>query len=70
MSRVPLTVFSEDFLWSIGKCAVQSPETAGRAQKSRQRTRWEMLLWGGGVFGFLAILYYLIRDTGPKPDAP
>ena len=39
-------------------------------KRARQRTRREVLLWGGGVFGFLAILYYLIRDTGPKPDAP
>jgi hypothetical protein len=29
-----------------------------------------MLLWGGGILGFLAILYYVIRDTGPKPDQP
>ena len=43
------------------------PEQRKRAQ---QRTRREMLLWGGGVLGFLAILYYLIRDTGPKPDSP
>jgi proteasome lid subunit RPN8/RPN11/DNA-directed RNA polymerase subunit RPC12/RpoP len=37
-------------------------------RRSRQRTRREILLWGGGTLGFLAILYYLIRDTGPKPD--
>lgn len=30
--------------------------------------RREVLLWAGGVFGFLVVLYYLIRDTGPKPD--
>jgi len=34
MSRVPLTVFSEDFPWSAGTRPVQFPETAGRAQKS------------------------------------
>ena len=39
-------------------------------RRSRERTRREILLWGGGIFGFLAILYYLVRDTGPKPDAP
>jgi proteasome lid subunit RPN8/RPN11 len=39
-------------------------------KRARQRTRREILLWGGGSLGFLAILYYLIRDTGPKPDAP
>ena len=39
-------------------------------KRARQRTRREVLLWGGGILGFLAILYYMIRDTGPKPDAP
>ena len=39
-------------------------------KRARQRTRREILLWGGGVLGFLAILYYLIRDTGPKQDQP
>jgi proteasome lid subunit RPN8/RPN11 len=39
-------------------------------KRARQRTRRELLLWGGGIFGFLAILYYIVRDTGPKPDAP
>jgi proteasome lid subunit RPN8/RPN11/DNA-directed RNA polymerase subunit RPC12/RpoP len=39
-------------------------------KRARQRTRREVLLWCGSVFGFLAILYYLIRDTGPKQDAP
>jgi ssDNA-binding Zn-finger/Zn-ribbon topoisomerase 1 len=43
------------------------PEERKRAW---QRTRREMLLWSGGILGFLAILYYLIRDTGPRPDAP
>lgn len=36
----------------------------------RERTRREILLWGGGILGFLAALQYLIRDTGPKQDAP
>jgi len=35
-------------------------------KRALQRTRREILLWGGGVFGFLAILYYIVRDTGPK----
>jgi len=39
-------------------------------KRARERTRREILLWGGGIFGFLAILYYIVRDTGPKPDAP
>ena len=39
-------------------------------KRARQRTRREMFLWGGGILGFLAILYYIVRDTGPKPDAP
>jgi len=41
------------------------PEERKRAW---QRTRREILLWGGGILGFLFILYYLIRDTGPKQD--
>jgi len=58
-----------------------SPDLLERARSGRhkrpeerkrawQRRRRDFLLWGGGIFGFLAILYYLIRDTGPKPDAP
>jgi proteasome lid subunit RPN8/RPN11/DNA-directed RNA polymerase subunit RPC12/RpoP len=43
------------------------PEERKRAW---QRTRREIILWGCGIFGFLAILYYLIRDTGPKQDQP
>jgi proteasome lid subunit RPN8/RPN11 len=39
-------------------------------KRARQRTRREIILWGSGIFGFLAILYYLIRDTGPKQDQP
>jgi hypothetical protein len=41
------------------------PEERRRAW---HRTRREMLLWGGGIFGFLAILYFIIRDAGPKRD--
>ena len=43
------------------------PEERKRAW---ERTRREMLPWSGGIIGFLAILYYLIRDTGPKQDQP
>lgn len=39
-------------------------------RRIRQRTRREVLLWGGGILGFMAILYYLVRDTGPKSDQP
>jgi proteasome lid subunit RPN8/RPN11 len=39
-------------------------------RRARERTRREILLWGGGILGFLAILYYLVRDTGAKPDQP
>lgn len=53
------------------KAARSSPrKRPEERRRARQRTRREMLLWGGGIFGFLAILYYIIRDTGPKPDAP
>ncbi len=33
------------------------------------RTRREMLLWGGGIFVFLLILFFLISDTGAKHEA-
>jgi len=51
---------------------VLSPPKRRREERQRalHRTRREILLWGGGVVGFLMILYYLIRDTGPRPDAP
>jgi hypothetical protein len=39
------------------------PEERKRVWKRRRR---EILLWGGGILCFLAILYSLIRDTGPK----
>ena len=34
------------------------------------RTRRELLLYSGGIIGFLLFLFYMIRDTGPKPDQP
>ena len=39
-------------------------------RRVRERTRREVLLWGGGILGFLAILYYVTRDSGAKPDQP
>jgi proteasome lid subunit RPN8/RPN11 len=58
---------SSDLLERARSSPRKRPEERKRAQ---QRTRRELLLWGGGILGFLAILHYLIRDTGPKPDAP
>ena len=58
---------SSDLLERVRSSPRKRPEERKRA---RQRTRRELLLWGGGIFGFLAFLYYMIRDTGPKPDAP
>ena len=34
------------------------------------RTRREILLWSGGILGFLLILLYLVRDTGPTSYQP
>ncbi len=56
-----------EVLDSIRPSAHKRPEERRRA---RQRTRREVLLWGGGTLGFLAILYYLVRDNGPKQDQP
>jgi proteasome lid subunit RPN8/RPN11 len=39
-------------------------------RRVRERTRREVLLWGGGILGFMAMLYYLVRDAGPKSDQP
>ncbi len=41
-------------------------------QKKRAwlRTRRELFLYSGGIIGFLLFLFYMIRDTGPKPDQP
>lgn len=39
-------------------------------RRARLRTRREILLWGGGILGFLAILRYLIREPLPKSDQP
>ena len=58
---------SPDLLERARATSRKRPEERKRA---RLRARREILLWGGGILGFLAILYYMIRDTGPKPDAP
>ena len=54
-----------DLLDAIRPTSRKRPEERRRAWL---RTRREILLWGGGIIGFLMILYYLIRDTGPKQD--
>ena len=48
---------SSGLLESARSSPRRRPEERKRA---RQRTRREILLWGGGVFGFLAILYYIV----------
>lgn len=58
---------SSDLLERARSSSRKRPE---ERRKIRQRTRREILLWGGGIVGFLAILHYLIRDTGSKSDAP
>jgi len=58
---------SSDLVERVRSSPRRRPEERRRA---RERTRRETLLWGGGILGFLAVLYYLVRDTGPKPDAP
>ncbi len=55
-------------LWeSVRQHPRKRPEERRRA---RSRSRREILLWGGGIVGFLAILRYLIRDTGSAPPQP
>ena len=58
---------SSDLLERARSRSQGRPEERRRA---RRRTRREILLWGGGVLGFLAILYFVIRDTGPRSDGP
>ena len=58
---------SPDFLELARSSRRGRPEERRRA---RLRTRREVLLWSGGIFSFLAILYYILRDTDPKSDAP
>jgi proteasome lid subunit RPN8/RPN11 len=54
---------------------LERPRTRSRKRpeekrRSRVRTRRELLLWGGGILGFVAILCYLIRDSSSRPDQP
>jgi proteasome lid subunit RPN8/RPN11 len=56
-----------DILESIRPSSHKRPEERRRAWL---RTRREILLWGASIAGFVAILYFLIRDSGPKPDQP
>jgi proteasome lid subunit RPN8/RPN11/DNA-directed RNA polymerase subunit RPC12/RpoP len=58
---------SPDLLESARSGPRKRPEERKRAW---QRTRREMLLWGGGILGFAVFLYYVVRDTGPKQDPP
>jgi proteasome lid subunit RPN8/RPN11/DNA-directed RNA polymerase subunit RPC12/RpoP len=55
-------------LWdSTRPTARKRPEEVKRA---RLRKRREILLWGGGILGFLAILHYLVKEPAPKSDQP
>ncbi len=58
---------SSDLLDRARSGSRKRPEERKRAWQRRRR---EVLLWGGGTIGFLAILYYLIRESGPKPEQP
>jgi len=64
---------SRSFLKTTDLRELIRPTSRKRPEERRRawlRTRREMLLWGCGILGFLLILLYLIRDTGPKPDQP
>ena len=56
---------SSDLLELFRSSPRRRPEERRRAW---HRTRREMLLWGAGILGFLAILSYLSQDSGPKRD--
>ncbi len=58
---------------SRGLLELAHPHAGKRPEERKRawlRTRREILLYGGGVLGFLLFLFYLIRDAGPKPDQP
>ncbi len=57
---------SASVLSSVPARRRKGPEARRRAW---QHTRQDLLLWGGGIIGFLAILHYLVRDTSSS-DAP
>jgi proteasome lid subunit RPN8/RPN11/DNA-directed RNA polymerase subunit RPC12/RpoP len=58
---------SEDLLQRVRS---NQPRRREQRKRALRRTRREVLLWGGGALCFLAILYYLTRDSGPKSDGP
>jgi proteasome lid subunit RPN8/RPN11/DNA-directed RNA polymerase subunit RPC12/RpoP len=58
---------SSDVLERARSRSKRRPEERRRTQR---KTRREILLWGGGILGFLATLYYVVQDTGGRPDAP
>jgi predicted RNA-binding Zn-ribbon protein involved in translation (DUF1610 family) len=39
-------------------------------RRTWSRTRREIILWSGGILGFLLILSYLVRESDPKSDEP
>ena len=58
---------------SRGLLELAHPHSGKRPEERKRawlRTRREMLLYGGGILGFLLFLFYMIRDTGPKSDQP
>ncbi len=64
---------SRSFLktYTLLDCLQSGPHKRPEERKRvRQRTRREILLWGGGILGFMAILYYMVRDTGSGSDQP
>jgi hypothetical protein len=46
------------------------PKRHAERIRARLRTRREILLWGGGIIGFLLLLRFLIREPLPKSDQP
>jgi proteasome lid subunit RPN8/RPN11 len=58
---------------SVGPSEQLRRRSRRRPEETRRkwmRTRREILLWGGGILGFLVFVRYLVRDTGPKEDQP
>jgi len=58
---------SSDPLGAIRENYRKRPE---ERQRVWLRTRREMLLYGGAIFGFLLFLLFLMRETSPKADQP
>jgi len=58
---------------SAGLLELAHPHSRKRPEERKRawvRTRREILLYGGSILGFILFLFYLVRDTGPKPDQP